>query len=162
MLDQFVAWKKATPPTRRHFNKQDAKEVGKLWDVYHATLAKAFPLALLEEIPCRPASYLIDGETRFIYQPFSPKDPSNKAKTRVFQRILELEPDNWVNYAVANRRFKKGQRHAHHMGFYEQNLPGNPQRTWKLYEDTDKALLLELKPLLKRYSADILKVCKRG
>ena len=145
MLDQFVAWKKATPPTRRHFNKQDAREVGKLWDVYHATLAKAFPLASLEEIPCSPA-----------------KDPLNIAKTRVFQRILELEPDNWVNYAVANRRFKKGQRHAHHMGFYEQNLPGNPQRTWKLYEDTDKALLLELKPLLKRYSADILKVCKRG
>jgi hypothetical protein len=35
------------------------------------------------------------------------------------------------------------------MGFYEQNLPNSTQRTWKLYEHTNRVILTSLKPILK-------------
>ena len=42
------------------------------------------------------------------------------------------------------------------MGFYEQNLKNSPQRTWKLYEATNREVLLSLKPILQHLSANYL------
>jgi hypothetical protein len=49
---------------------------------------------------------------------------------------------------------------SYHMGFYEQNLPNSQQRTWKLYEHTNKVVLTSLKPILKILSEHFSKFLK--
>lgn len=115
-------------------------------------LEATFPITSLQQIPRKPTSYLLDGQTSFVFFPSSKKDPLIPAKKQVLQRILDLKPHLWEPAAGPNRRYRDFLLDPKHMGFYEQNLPNNHQRTWKLYEATDKLLLQALKPLLCEYS----------
>lgn len=70
----------------------------------------------------------------------------------VEQKLREIPNQTWREYEISTRRHLKGQPTSLHMGFYEQNLPGVKERTWKLYKETDKSLLLSLKPILRQFS----------
>lgn len=55
-------------------------------------------------------------------------------------------------YPTSTRRHSSHKPLAIHMGFYEQNLKNSPEQTWKLYESTEKNVLISLKPILQYLS----------
>lgn len=148
--------KKATPPTRRAKNSQDRKIIGNSWAEYHKRLDQAFPLSKLQIIPRAPRVYLVDQQFAFKFLPASPDSPLTQTHDKVYALLQVLKKNNQI-YPDCNRRYVAGNPKALHMGFYEQNLPKNPNRTWKLYEATNKPLLLALKPILQHYSTTMRK-----
>ncbi|MES2615091.1 MAG: hypothetical protein V4591_06735 [Bdellovibrionota bacterium] len=92
----------------------------------------------------------------FEFFPFTNNDILSPAFHLVEQELNLISPNIWGENKFYCRRNQKGKPQQLLMGFYEQNVSNNPNRIWKLYEQTNRNLLLAFKPILQFYSKKIL------
>lgn len=145
--------KKQAPPSRRITSKEDGKEIGRSWEKYHRKLARLFPKSALVPVGITEKVQISDGSGIMLETLPEPPVGLLSHYRQVETAIQQLVTEKWPTISYSNRRFLKGQQEPYHMGFYEQNLPSDPRRIWKLYKDTNKPLLLALKPILIHFDS---------
>jgi hypothetical protein len=157
--------KKMNPSSARFKNSNERLDASDKWEKYHQYLDETFSNIKTSKVTEKISIFDQNGNILLVFNPHLWNEVSDDLKLsyrEAEKKILNFTPQTMGFYPTHNRRHSKEMPCSWHMGFYEQNLPGCPLRTWKLYEKTDKDFLLLLKPLLQHISRQVLSIWPSG
>lgn len=153
--------KKGSPFSGHQKDSKQRNETSEGWNNYHKSLDRRFGRIPLERMPRFPLEIRSDLETFLKWVPYSRSsqlhsiEPEMRRAEASLQRITKEKTGFYTEH---NRRHKKGYPCSQHMVFFRTIEKGSKDPIWKLYSETDNAVLLSFKPILQKISEILLEM----